>query len=122
MTNRVIDFKTSKLLKSLGFEEPCSAYYEEGNEDHLANFNKPIFRNFHSSSTITCPTISQVLDWLWFNKDVHIEVFVNDDRTFGVIIARFDSDGKRLEDGYAGMYHSRTEAELAAIKVALTLI
>jgi hypothetical protein len=116
MTNRTVDFRTSRSLKALGFDEPCSAYYDTTNPDTVQHAQQPLFKNSSIDVLIACPTISQVLDWLWFEKDIHVEVFVNDDRTFGCIVTKFGSNGDRIEDNCSGMYNSRTEAELAAIK------
>lgn len=118
MTNRTFDYETCRNLKNLGFNEPCSSYYLVNDSDvvhHL--FTSKFLNSEWSDHLITCPTISQVLDWLWFEKSIHVEVFVNDDRTFGYLVTKFSENGDRLDDLYRSMFNSRTDAEIDAVKL-----
>ena len=76
MKKQFADYETSKILKELGFDEKCLAYYNSlGSNRKL----KPIdtdFKNFRDIGIqlIKVPLWSQVEQWLWEKHQILISV------------------------------------------------
>lgn len=63
-----VDYRISKALKELGFNEPCFAHYSipiEYLDPAIITFDQEKIENFNESKdTISCPLFQQVEDWL----------------------------------------------------------
>lgn len=75
MKEKLVSFEIAKLLKTKGFNELCSYYYNINNNNKLRrNFNEIDFNDEHyNESCISAPTQSLAQKWL---RDKH-NIIVN---------------------------------------------
>ena len=73
-----VTFELAKKLKEKGFNYPCIAHYDINKELRVV-IREPIFWHSDVLSYIDAPTISQVLKWLRYEKNIiclpHIDPF-----------------------------------------------
>ena len=101
--NTHVDFEISQLLKEKGFNEPCQ-YLRVGGSYRI-NFEKEgeLFNNKYPSTQIPndwclCPTIADVVIWLYEKHDIWITVNIcvigSDEWEYGYIITYLPSEFK----------------------------
>lgn len=117
MTDRILSFQTCLDLEKVGFSSPTTAFYNKADKYFFRASDLMVQSDF-KTEVVSCPTISQVLEFTWNSFSTNVEVFVNDDKTFGFILSNIKEDGSRVETG-GGMYGSRSEAEVEAIETFL---
>jgi hypothetical protein len=81
-----VTFEIAKKLKEEGFNKECLAYYTEDTEFYYntccGSDVESAFRSFNSQPNSICgkridaPIISQVLDWLRKEKELHVEIYM----------------------------------------------
>ena len=113
-----VSFRTSKLLKEKGFNEPCLMCYTSdkklGNYGHYNSYkNSEVF-------SLTAPTIQMTMKWLREVHNISVEPFVDfgggDEHWWTADVAYIKKDG--LIDELCG-YNSYEEACEAGIKYCL---
>lgn len=112
-------FEISKLLKEIGFDVPTQSYYSGSDITYFRS------EKYHTHSSIPthymlAPNLMVGCIWIEINFGIHIETFVDDDRTFGFYIVKFTDEGMvtQMERGFK----TRTEAlEMGMIKVLTNL-
>lgn len=74
MQEQLVSFKTAKLLKEKGFNEPTIAYTY--GKDKIDYFSKPKLVN-EDSTAIQSPTIGFAIQWLRETRNVQVEPYKN---------------------------------------------
>ena len=74
LIKQFVNYNIALELKSIGFDEPCLAYY---NKKELFSFtqicNEPLKGHYIKMSNRLCtPTFSQVIDWFEENHNIYI--------------------------------------------------
>ena len=116
MTDRILSFQMCNDLQKIGFCGPTTSFYQT--DQYFFRVSDLRTESDFNTKVVPCPTISQTLEFIWNSFSTNVEVFVNDNRTFGFIISNIKEDGSRVETG-GGMYDSRSQAELEAIETFL---
>lgn len=75
MKELLADFTTSKMLKELGFDEDCIAFYEEDGEFKYNNGSKEFNNNYLAKNHkgidyYSAPLLEQVKKWLWIEHRI----------------------------------------------------
>jgi hypothetical protein len=129
--NTPISFEIAQLLKEKGFDIPTFYYYENEKliEPYLENGSstdtefrvdlsdlKEHFNNW--SKKVSAPTITEVIMWLYEKYGIWIEVYLDDDTTFGYLISKVTNEG-RVDFPLQRGFSSPTGAYETAIKCTL---
>ena len=75
MKGLLADFMTSKMLKELGFNEDCIAFYEEDGEFKYNNGTQEFGSNWLANNKknieyYSAPLLEQVKKWLWMEHRI----------------------------------------------------
>jgi hypothetical protein len=114
MNKEFIPYEQALELKELGFDEPCLAFYngkflESTDYDFDNGTSKDI------GSCIVAPLYQQAFRWFRENQGYHIDLFVDDDKTFGFCITYFTYTA-RVDKPIQRQFNTYEEAELACLK------
>lgn len=117
MNNKIeekyVTFKVAKLLVDKGFDLITKKSYN----------SIGVILDFPSRSSIppymSCPTQSLVIDWIEENFGIYVESYVDDDKTFGYCVCKFDEEGRHQYPLIRG-FNTRFEAINAGIYYTLT--
>lgn len=112
-------FEISELLKEIGFDVPTQSYYP-GSDITCFKSEKYHTHSSLPSHYVLSPTLISACMWIEINFGIHIETFVDDDRTFGYHIVKFSTEGMStiMDRGFK----TRFEAlEIGMIKVLTDL-
>jgi len=132
--NTPVSFELAKLLKEKEFDENCSDYYTQtgnlnsdgwgdiiyeqgfgsGEPDRMLRFNYSDFNKNQKETCFLCPTIAEVVMWLYEKHEIWIGVEASDDFTMFCFRVRKKEVSRLSFD-----YNSPTEAYEAAIKYTL---
>lgn len=110
----IVPFNESLELCSLGFDDPTLCMYElPSRELCLCHLDEDGLympdKDFHA------PTFSQAFRWFREKYGLYIDLFVDDDKTFGFFITRFTDDA-RVDSPIYRTKNTYEEAELACLK------
>lgn len=99
MTEQLISYKTAKLAKEKGFTWRVFAQYtKHGNAKKETITNFYVLHNFNhrdwGSYSFSAPTQPLLAKWLYETRGYFIEVFMDDDKTFGFLISLITSEGR----------------------------
>lgn len=119
MNEEFIPYEEALVLKELGFEQSnCYGEYRQwdGCKPWL-NIYQDWSPEDSEQYTKECeaPLYQQVFRWFREKHDLYIEMFVDDDKTFGFMISYF-IEKSRGDKPIQRRYASYKEAELACIK------
>lgn len=116
MKNRILDFETCRQLKDAGFDEPTTHFYRQESPDQPLRAADFYVKNSDLSNKEFCiPSISQVLDWAWYDHVSSLQILVNNNKSFNYKIISFNKNSvMRIDE--AGPFNDRCESEVAAIK------
>lgn len=100
--NIPVSFEFAVMLKEKGFNAKVRSMYCEGllhiDTNSKGNYNDVkwvrTWRNSSIDDTLSAPTISEVVMWLYEKHGIWIEVYIDDDSTFGYLISEIDKDGR----------------------------
>jgi hypothetical protein len=114
MNKEFIPYEQALELKELGFDEPCLAFYngkflESTDYDFDNGTSKDI------GLCIVAPLYQQSFRWFRENQGYHIDLFVDDDKTFGFCITYFTYTA-RVDKPIQRQFNTYEEAELACLK------
>lgn len=132
--NTQVSFEIAKLLKEKEFNENCSDYYTQtgnlnsdgwgdiiyeqgfgsGEPDRMLRFNYSDFNKNQKETCFLCPTIAEVVMWLYEKHEIWIGVEASDDFTMFCFRVRKKEVSRLSFD-----YNSPTEAYEAAIEYTL---
>lgn len=132
--NTSVKFEIAKSLKEKGFVIPTQRYYEHAltskkdseTNDYTGSFGWKkgetnlqygFFRNNGGMADLTnenwymcsAPTISEVVMWLYEKHGIWIEVYMDDDTTFGYLISEVTNEG-RVDSPLQRGFNSPTDA------------
>lgn len=133
--NTQVSFEIAKLLKEKEFNENCSDYYTQtgnlnsdgwgdiiyeqgfgsGEPDRMLRFNYSDFNKNQKETCFLCPTIAEVVMWLYEKHEIWIGVEASDDFTMFCFRVRKKEVSRLSFD-----YNSPTEAYEAAIFYVLS--
>lgn len=142
--NEFVTFDIAKILNKKGFREKCLAYYDVlDNVGLLYNtqytddispcqYTDLLFshnsgegsQTDDSEYCVDAPTISQVVDWLFTEKDIFINIdwSCSDTFMFFYTINKKRENNFKIVDFSDELYDTPQKATLAGIKHALKLI
>lgn len=90
MNKEFISYEQAVALKELGFDERCfTRYYESGK---LADSLSYLHHNHFGQ--VNAPTFSQTFRWFREKHNLYVDIFVDDNKTFGFMITHFTSEGR----------------------------
>lgn len=134
--NEILDYETCKLLKKVGFDEPCEQLYStairhngedlsfedemdlksEGLDDEIEYieggqidkmYNRNSFDIINQCDCVSAPDIYTVMRWLRKDNDINIEISYNGDIYKWCWSSTYCSDGHPYPyDGLADSYES----------------
>lgn len=117
MEKEFVEFEQAISLKWLGFDESCIGYY-----NHAGKFEWMTIGLTNSDAkqalpigTQTCPLYQQAFRWFRDKHGYHVEIFVDDNKSYGFMTTHFDSEG-RYDGPISRNYLTYEEAELACLK------
>jgi hypothetical protein len=128
-----VNFELAKLLKEKGFDKPTVQFYTRGKKPYLteaqdymsdrytiSNWNNGMGSYPTKDEDVCCsaPTIAEVVMWLYKKYGIWIEVYMNDDTTFGYLISKVTIVG-RIYYPIKLHFDLPTEAYEAAIKYTM---
>jgi len=119
MKNLFADYKTSKILKELGFDEICfSAYRNTDGEESLMGLSNWTnsgngYYNIHAGYC-AAPLWQQVKEWLWEKHKIKIESRDYNHGFIGVTI--FPNKNRSTTEEYDSPITASTEGIKAAVK------
>jgi len=130
--NTPVSFELAKLLKEKEFDENCSDYYTQtgnlnsdgwgdiiyeqgfGFPDRMLRFNCSDFNKNQKETCFLCPTIAEVVMWVYEKHEIWIGVEASDDFTMFCFRVRKKEVSRLSFD-----YNSPTEAYEAGIEYTL---
>jgi hypothetical protein len=130
--NTPVSFELAKLLKEKEFDENCSDYYTQtgnlnsdgwgdiiyeqgfGFPDRMLRFNYSDFNKNQKETCFLCPTIAEVVMWVYEKHEIWIGVEASDDFTMFCFRVRKKEVSRLSFD-----YNSPTEAYEAGIEYTL---
>ena len=130
--NTPVSFELAKLLKEKEFDENCSDYYTQtgnlnsdgwgdiiyeqgfGFPDRMLRFKYSDFNKNQKETCFLCPTIAEVVMWVYEKHEIWIGVEASDDFTMFCFRVRKKEVSRLSFD-----YNSPTEAYEAAIEYTL---
>ena len=90
MNKEFVTYNQALALKELGFDERCfSRYYESGK---LADSLSYLHHNHFGQ--VNAPTYQQAFRWFREKHNLYVDIFVDDNKTFGFMITHFTSEGR----------------------------
>ena len=90
MNKEFISYEQAVALKELGFDERCfTRNYESGK---LADSLSYLHHNHFGQ--VNAPTFSQTFRWFREKHNLYVDIFVDDNKTFGFMITHFTSEGR----------------------------
>ena len=105
MIGDFIPYKEALALKELGFDEPCMSSRDMNNGEGL----------------IQLSLYQQALRWFREKHKLYVDLFVDDDETFGFMISYFTEDA-RVDKPIKRGFSTYREAELASIDMLIETV
>ena len=125
MKNEFIPYEQALELKELGFDEATICYYDV--EDLYKIKPTPMkeeINSFHFNSIstmVSAPLYQQAFRWFRENQGYHIDLFVDDDKTFGFCITYFTYTA-RVDKPIQRQFNTYEEAELECLKKLIEIV
>ena len=121
MKNEFIPYEQALELKELGFDEECFGYYDIDNGYTIGYAF--CYSNVKSQLENGCsaPLYQQAFRWFRENQEYHIDLFVDDDKTFGFCITYFTHTA-RVDKPIQRQFNTYEEAELECLKKLIEIV
>lgn len=117
--NTAVNFELAKLLKEKGFDNiDCNGYYHVCDRYTRGYAHCYSHSNTQEDDAILAPTIAEVVMWLYEKYGIWIEVYMDDDATFGYLISEITNEG-RADTPIKRGFNSPTEAYEKGIEYTL---
>ena len=113
-----VTFEQSKLLKKKRFDERTTVWRQHGNGISGDVEGKKDYYNRKGDVYTSLPEQWQVIEWLRLNHNIWVEVYIDDDQTYGYFITRFIKEG-RLDYPLKRKFRSPQEAYSVAFDYIL---
>ena len=118
MKNEFIPYEQAVELKELGFDEPCLAiYYNPLKELVIGGTINSYTKEIRTLS----PLYQQAFRWFRKNQGYHMDLFVDDDKTFGFCITYFTYTA-RVDKPIQRQFNTYEEAELECLKKLIEIV
>ena len=118
MKNEFIPYEQALELKELGFDEPCLAiYYNPLKELVIGGTINSYTKEIRTLS----PLYQQAFRWFRKNQGYHMDLFVDDDKTFGFCITYFTYTA-RVDKPIQRQFNTYEEAELECLKKLIEIV
>ena len=120
MNKEFVTYEQALALKELGFESPYPIggyqggkvfYYEKG---ELYYDGRPMYSSDAHSGQLLAPLYQQAFKWFREKYGLYIDMFVDDNKTFGFMITHFTSEG-RVDSPVKYNHITYEEAEQACL-------
>jgi len=122
MEKEFVPYEQALALKELGFDEPCIAYYENNGKNSLLVTDSVNFTNTDLKvEGISSPLYQQAFRWFREKHGYYVDLFVDDDKTFGFMISYFVEIG-RADKPIQRKYNTYEEAELQCLKKLIEIV
>ena len=127
MTKEFIPYQQGLQLKELGFDEPCWAWWHIEDCDIrfcYSDQRSPII-NSRETEIVGLPLYQQAFRWFREKCDLYVDLFVDDDKTFGFMISYFlDKDYfyERVDKPIQRKYTTYEEAEQACLEQLIQIV
>ena len=112
-----VSFYIARLLKEKGFDNELSYYYDE-NGELLFDIDFPSLQPTKLDAYFSAPTIAEVVMWLYEKHGIWVEVYIDDDSSFGYLVSKITKEG-RVDSPLKRLFNTPTEAYEAAIEYCL---
>lgn len=89
-----VSFPLAKLLNQKGFKEECIGYwgYDSYFKEWSITYPQTKFKQWYRGE-ILAPTIGDIVSWLYKKHKLWLEVYMDDDGTFGYAVSQTVSEG-----------------------------
>ena len=127
MTKEFIPYQQGLQLKELEFDEPCWAWWHIVDCDIrfcYSDQRSPII-NSRETEIVGLPLYQQAFRWFREKCDLYVDLFVDDDKTFGFMISYFlDKDYfyERVDKPIQRKYTTYEEAEQACLEQLIQIV
>ena len=121
MNTEFVPYEQAVSLKKLGFSESCFAVYDNQKWFLVESKNSMSYELCEKTDVFPVPTFSQAFRWFREKFEYYVDLFVDDDKTFGFMISSFVEEGV-LEKPIQRNYSSYEEAELACLKKLIEIL
>jgi len=126
MNKEFIPYEQALELKELGFNESCFFIYSrDGNAlnrlDEPQNSQELYERTIQPNTYVVAPLYQQAFRWFREKEGYHIDLFVDDDKTFGFCITYFTYTA-RVDNPIQRSFNTYEEAELACLKKLIEIV
>ena len=116
MENQFVGYNEAKQLSELGFSEECFAgYLKKEKTLWIGYVSSQGGEQFNREYHILAPTFSQAFKFFREKHGYYVDLFVDDDKTFGFMISYFVEIG-RTDKPIQRKYNTYEEAELECLK------
>jgi hypothetical protein len=122
MEKEFVSYELSLALKEIGYQSPnpiggyrggAIFYYERSSE--LFYDGLPMYSSSYHEGQIIAPLYQQAFRWFREKHGYYVDLFVDDDKTFGFMISYFVEIG-RADKPIQRKYNTYEEAELQCLK------
>ena len=117
MEKEFVPYEQALALKELGFNEPCFAFfwntgkfYTCGNYPHTISYHTQNQLGDYNLDSTSAPLYQQAFRWFREKYGYYVDLFVDDDKTFGFMISYFVEIG-RADKPIQRKYNTYEEAE-----------
>jgi len=106
MKNLFVSYEIAKMLKDVGFDEPCLASFNEKyNRSKTIRSLKDYKNSNHPNGNVTAPLYQQVTEWFRDEHNLHIEPYLGHDEdkiwwNIEVHSIEFGYDYEPIEDDF----------------------
>jgi hypothetical protein len=122
MDKEFVTHEQALALKDLGFDEECFAIYDEYKELVWNTKHSSLCYNSQGYADMcTAPTYSEAFRWFRKNNWLYVDIFVDDNKTFGFMITHFTSEG-RIDSPVKYNYITYEEAEQACLDRLIEIV
>lgn len=124
MNKEFVKYEQALALKELGFNESCLAFYNLRGMGLNEKFNlKPRSSQYVDVKDLIAlaPTYSQAFRFFREKHGLYVDLFVDDDKTFGFMISYF-MPPNRVDKPIQRRYKIYEEAELECLKKLIEIV
>ena len=125
MNKEFIPYEQTLELKELGFNETCfGKWFEYDAKKHLvreSELRDDWWQNNAFNLEVPAPLYQQAFRWFRENQGYYIDLFVDDDKTFGFCITYFTYTA-RVDKPIQRKFNTYEEAELACLKKLIEIV
>jgi hypothetical protein len=128
MKKEFVPYELASRMKQLGFDEPCFALYLDNDKKTItssregADTNSWLKEHYKAyGDSVTAPLFQQAFRWFREKQGYHIDLFVDDDKTFGFCITYFTYTA-RVDNPIQRGFNTYEEAELACLTKLIEIV